>query len=168
MRTNRSIRVPKVRVISQTGEQVGIISTQEAMQMAQDQNLDLVEISPQARPPVCKIMNYGKFRYDQAKKEKESKKAQHQVKIKEIKLRPNIDTHDLETKLRRAYEFLEKGCKVKFTCMFRGRELAYLDKGYTLFQKVREFLEDVATLESEPKRMGRFMHAVFAPGAKKK
>src|SRR5438552_806642 len=115
LKVNREIRAPKVRVISHTGEQVGIISLYEALAMAEEQGLDLVEIVPTSNPPVCKVMNFGKFRYDQSKREKESKKAQHQIKVKEIKLKPNIDLHDLETKTRHARDFLSGGNKVKIT-----------------------------------------------------
>lgn len=168
MKVNREIRAPKVRVISHTGEQVGVISIQEALAMADAEGLDLVEIVPGSNPPVCKIINFGKFRYDQTKREKESKKAQHQVKVKEIKLKPNTDDHDLETKTRHAREFIAKGNKVKVTCTFRGREMAHPEIGERLVLKFCTDLEDVAMAESPPKMMGRMLIAVLAPGAKKK
>ncbi len=118
MRINREIRARKVRVISSTGEQIGLLDTEEALRRAEQQKLDLVEIAPNASPPVCKIIDYGKFRYDQTKREKESKKASHQVKVKEVKVKPNIGEHDLDTKMRHAKGFLEKGNKVKFTIFF--------------------------------------------------
>lgn len=168
MKVNREIRAPRVRVISQTGEQVGVLALYEALARAEEEGLDLVEISPGANPPVCKIMNYGKFRYDQTKREKESKKAQHQIKVKEIKLKPNIGTHDLGIKQEHAREFLIKGNKVKITCMFRGREAAHPEIGEKLMQKLCDDLEDVATPEAPLKMFGRSLIVVLAPGAKKK
>lgn len=168
MRVNQQIRVPKVRVISADGEQVGILSTREAMSLASEKGLDLVEIVPTANPPVCKIIDYGKYRYDQTKKDKESKKASHQVKVKEVKVKPNINEHDLEVKLRRAREFLSKGNKVKITLMFRGRERARPELGYRLLERMRDEMEDVAQVEAEPKIMGRFLTMVVAPSTKKK
>lgn len=168
MKVNREIRAPKVRVISPTGEQVGVISLHEALAKAEEAGLDLVEIVPGSNPPVCKIMNYGKFRYDQTKREKESKKSQHQVKIKEIKLKPNIDLHDLETKTRHARDFIAKGNKVKVTCTFRGREMVHPEIGEKLVRKICDDLEDVATSEAPLKMLGRILTVVLAPGSKKK
>jgi translation initiation factor IF-3 len=168
LKVNREIRAPKVRVISHTGEQVGVITIQEALAMADAEGLDLVEIVPGSNPPVCKIINFGKFRYDQTKREKESKKSQHQVKVKEIKLKPNTDVHDQETKARHARDFLAKGNKVKVTCTFRGREMAHPEIGERLMQKFCADLEDVAIIEAPAKMMGRLLIAVLAPGAKKK
>lgn len=168
MRVNREIRVPRVRVISQTGEQVGILPIQEALALAEREGLDLVEISPAAAPPVCKIMNFGKFRYDQTKRERESKKAQHQVKIKEIKIKPNIGLNDLETKMEHMRDFFVKGNKVKVTCTFRGREMSHPEIGEKLMQKMIDELSDVATVESPMKMMGRMLIVIMAPGAKRK
>lgn len=168
MKVNREIRAPKIRLISHEGEQVGIVSIQEALQMAEEIGLDLVEIVPGSTPPVCKIMDFGKFRYDQSKREKENKKAQHQIKVKEVKLKPNIDLHDLETKTRHARSFLEHGDKVKVTCMFRGREMMHTEIGEKLVQKLCLDLEDVGVPESPPKIMGRLLLVVLAPGSKKK
>lgn len=168
MKVNREIRAPRVRVISQTGEQVGVLALYEALAMAEQDGLDLVEISSGAVPPVCKIMNYGKFRYDQTKREKENKKAQHQVKVKEIKIKPNIGTHDLETKMQHAREFLTKGNKVKITCTFRGREMAHPEVGEKLMMKLCSDLEDLATAESPLKMLGRMLIVILAPGVKKK
>ncbi len=168
MRVNREIRAPKVRVISQTGEQIGVLSLYEALAKAEQDGLDLVEISPGASPPVCKIINYGKFRYDQTKREKESKKAQHQVKIKEIKLKPNIDDHDLQTKVRHARDFIVKGNKVKVSCVFRGREMAHPEIGHRLVEKFCDDLSDVAATESPAKMFGKMLTLVLAPGARKK
>lgn len=168
MKVNREIRAPRVRVISHMGEQVGVVSIQEALAMADAEGLDLVEIVPGSNPPVCKIINFGKFRYDQTKREKESKKAQHQVKVKEIKLKPNTDDHDLDTKKRHAKDFIAKGNKVKVTCTFRGREMAHPEIGEKMMQKFCSDLEDVAMAESPPKLMGRMLIVVLAPGVKKK
>ena len=168
MRVNNEIRVPKVRVITHTGEQLGILSIHEAMQKAQEAGLDLVEIVPTAVPPVCKIIDYGKFRYDQTKREKESKKSQHQVKVKELKFSPNISEHDLEVKMRQAKDFLEKGNKVKFSCQFRGREMMHQDLGHKIFEKMLQELEEVAVIESAPKMFGRMLTANLAPQSKKK
>ena len=146
MKVNREIRAPKVRVISHTGEQVGVLSLYEALAMAEEIGLDLVEIVPGSTPPVCKIMNFGKFRYDQSKREKESRKASHQIKVKEIKLKPNIDVHDLETKTRHAREFLTGGNKVKITCTFRGREMMHTEHGEKIVQDMCHQLEDVSVV----------------------
>ncbi len=168
MKVNREIRAPKVRVIDHLGEQVGVIALYEALAMAEEQGLDLVEIVPGSSPPVCKIMNFGKFRYDQSKREKENKKASHQIKIKEIKLKPNIDVHDLETKTKHAREFLTDGNKVKITCTFRGREMMHPEIGEKIVQAICQQLEDISIAESPPKMMGRMLLVVLAPGAKKK
>ncbi|MEZ5314887.1 MAG: translation initiation factor IF-3 [Chlamydiales bacterium] len=162
-RINRQIRAPRVRVISFQGDQVGVLQIREALIMAQDLGLDLVEVAPNADPPVCKIVDYGKFRYDQTKREKESKKSQHQIKIKEIKLKPNIDEHDFQTKLKKAQVFLEKGNKVKLTCWFRGREMAYPQIGQRIVDRMIKELEQFAHLESPAKMMGRSMICVLAP-----
>lgn len=168
MKVNREIRSPKVRLISHTGEQVGVVSLHEALAMADDVGLDLVEISAGSTPPVCKIMNYGKFRYDQTKREKENKKAQHQIKVKEVKVKPNIDSHDLETKMRHARDFINKGNKVKITCTFRGREMVHTSIGEKLMRSICDDLEDIATPESPMKMFGRALTVVLAPGGTKK
>jgi translation initiation factor IF-3 len=168
LKVNREIRAPKVRVISNAGEQIGILALYEALAMAEEQGLDLVEIVPGSNPPVCKIMNFGKFRYDQSKREKENKKATHQIKVKEIKLKPNIDVHDLETKTRHAREFLTSGNKVKITCVFRGREMMHPEIGEKIVNEMCQVLEDISIAESPPKMMGRMLLVVLAPGAKKK
>jgi translation initiation factor IF-3 len=168
LKVNREIRAPKVRVIDHLGEQIGIIPIYEALAMAEEQGLDLVEIVPGSNPPVCKIMNFGKFRYDQSKREKENKKAQHQIKVKEIKLKPNIDVHDLETKTRHARDFLTSGNKVKITCTFRGREMMHPEIGEKIVRDMCQELEDISTPESPAKMMGRMLLVVLAPAAKKK
>lgn len=144
------------------------MSSREALTLAEKEGLDLVEVVPGSTPPVCKVINYGKFRYDQTKKEKEGKKTQHQVKVKEIKFKPNIDVHDFECKANHARQFLEKGFKVKVTCMFRGREMAHQSVGASLFEKLVTMLDDVAQPEGPRKMMGRILSMVLAPGVSKK
>lgn len=167
MRVNRQIRVPNVRLIDKDGKQRGVVATSEALKMAERENLDLVEVASSAHPPVCKIIDYGKYRYQQTKKGKESKKSQHQVKIKEIKVKPNTDDHDLNTKLKRAREFIEKGNKVRVTCMFRGREMAHPEVGRRIVKKIIDELSDIAIAEFVPKQMGRNLSVTLAPGVKK-
>ncbi len=154
-------------MITESGEQVGILTLREALAKAEEMGLDLVEISPQAKPPVAKIIDYGKFRYLQQKREKDSKKSQVQIKVKEIKLKPNIDTHDFETKLKHAREFLVKGNKVRITCMFRGREMLHLDLGVKVVNQFCHDLSDVSTIESPPKLLGRAMSTTLAPSGKR-
>ena len=168
MRTNRAIRVPEVRLIGKDGDQIGVVPTAKALELAQEAELDLVEISPRAKPPVCKIIDYGKYRYEQTKKEKENKKAQHQVKLKEVKTKPNIDEHDLQTKLRRAKDFLEKGNKVRVTCTFRGREMAHPEIGRRVVDRFCEELKELSQIETPAKQMGRNLSLVLAPLGKKK
>ena len=163
LRINKQIRAPKVRLIGHDGSQIGVVAVRDALIKAQEVNLDLVEIAPNAQPPVCKIIDYGKYRYDQTKREKESKKAQHQVKVKEIKLKPNIDEHDFQTKFKQARGFLEKGNKVKVTCMFRGREMAHPEFGEKVVQRFCKDLEDIALVEAPPKLLGRNLIGVLAP-----
>lgn len=168
MRINREIRADCLRVISEKGEQLGVLPLREALARAQEQGLDLVEISPNAQPPVAKIIDYGKFRYMQQKREKDSKKTQVQIKVKEIKLKPNIDTHDFETKLKHAREFLVKGNKVRITCMFRGREMLHLGLGEKVVRNFCQELSDVSIVEAPPKLMGRSMSTTLSPSSAKK
>lgn len=168
MRVNREIRAPRVRVIDRDGNQLGVLTLMDAIGRAEQVGLDLVEIAPTADPPVCKIIDFGKYRYQQTKKEKESKKSQHQVKVKEIKVKPSTDEHDLQTKLRHAREFIAKGNKVKITCMFRGREMAHPEFGERVVQKLCDDMADIATPESPAKMFGKALTVVLAPGAKKK
>lgn len=163
LRINRQIRAPKVRVIGPDGSQVGLMATRDAIALAEKEGLDLVEIAPNAEPPVCKIINFGKYRYDQTKKEKESKKSQHQIKVKEIKLKPNIDEHDFLTKQRQAKEFLEKGNKVKITCFFRGREAIRPELGEAVVKKMCSGLEELGVIESPLKMMGKTMIVIVGP-----
>lgn len=167
MRINREIRADKLRVVTESGEQLGILTLREALARAEDMGLDLVEIAPTAKPPVAKIIDYGKFRYALAKKEKDNKKAQVQIKVKEIKLKPNIDTHDFQTKMKHAREFLVKGNKVRIVCMFRGREMLHLDLGIKVIQDFCTELADVSIVEASPKLMGRSMSTTLAPSGKR-
>ncbi|MBI5272897.1 MAG: translation initiation factor IF-3 [Chlamydiia bacterium] len=167
MRINREIRADKLRVISESGEQLGILSLRDALAMAETAGLDLVEIAPTAKPPVAKIIDYGKFRYHQQKKEKDSKKAQVQIKIKEIKLKPNIDTHDFQTKVKHARDFLLEGNKVRISIMFRGREMLHIDLGQKVVRDFCEHVADLSTVEAPPKMMGRTITTVLAPSGKK-
>ena len=167
MRVNREIRASKVRLIGKDGSQIGVIAIKDALMHAEQAGLDLVEISPNANPPVCKIIDYGKYRYQMTKKERDSKKAQHQAKLKEIKVKPNIDEHDLMTKIKRAREFIEKGNKVRVTCMFRGREMAHPELGAKVTDRFIHALEDIAQMEAPPKQMGRNLSLVLAPQSKK-
>ena len=155
-------------MITEEGEQLGVFTLQDALAKAAERGLDLVEIAPTAAPPVCKIIDYGKLRYQQTKREKLNRKATHQTKIKEIKLKPNIDTHDLETKVKHAREFIEKGCKVKFTCMFRGREIVFADNGRQVLASIIQSLEDIAQAESTPKMFGKSLTMMLVPQAKEK
>lgn len=145
-----------------------MLSLAEALAKAEIVGLDLVEIAPSAEPPVCKIIDFGKYRYQLTKKEKEQKKAQHQVKVKEIKIKPNTDDHDLQVKLKHGREFIAKGNKVRITCVFRGREMLHPEYGRRLIHKMCEELSDVAAPESPAKMLGRNLSVVLAPGAKKK
>ncbi|HCT91460.1 MAG TPA: translation initiation factor IF-3 [Lachnospiraceae bacterium] len=154
---NEQIRDREVRVVSATGEQLGIMSSRDAFKLAQEAGLDLVKIAPTARPPVCKIIDYGKFRYEQARKEKEAKKKQKTVEIKEVRLSPNIDENDLNTKAGAARKFITKGNRVKVTLRFRGREMAHVQSSKVILDEFAKRLEDVAVVEKAPKMEGRSM-----------
>ena len=154
---NESIREKEIRVIDSEGNQLGVISTKEALQMAEEKDLDLVMISPTAVPPVCKIMDLGKYIYEQSKKEKEAKKKQKTIEIKEVRLSPNIDVNDLNTKNNAARKFIEKGNKVKVTLRFRGREMAHIDSSKHILEEFAEKLSDIAVVEKAPKLEGRSM-----------
>lgn len=167
IRTNERITAREVRLIDENGEQVGIVDTREALLRAQEAELDLVEVSPTAKPPVCKIMDYGKFKYQQSKKEHEAKKKQHQVQVKEVKFRPGTDEGDYQVKLRNVIRFLENGDKAKITIRFRGREMAHRELGAQLLDRVEKEVEELATVEQRPKMEGRQMIMVLAPKKKK-
>lgn len=160
---NEEIRDKEVRVIDSDGSQLGIISAREAQRIANEKNLDLVKIAPQATPPVCRIMDYGKYRFELLKKEKEARKNQHIVELKEIRLSPNIDTHDFNTKLRNALKFLEHGDKVKVSIRFRGRELGHTEVGYPIMQRFAEACAEVGSVEKPAKMDGRQMLMFLAP-----
>jgi len=162
-RINERIRADKVRLIGHDGEQVGIVSVIEAQSYADRLNLDLVEVAPQADPPVCKVMDYGKYRYEQEQKAKEARKKQTTINIKEIKLRPKIDEHDFQTKKGHVERFLKKGDKVKVTIMFRGRELVHPHLGEKLLRRMAEELEELGEIESEPNLDGRNMVMMMTP-----
>ena len=164
---NEQIRDREVRVVSESGEQLGIMSAREAMKLAQEAELDLVKIAPTAKPPVCKIIDYGKYRYEQARKEKEAKKKQRTVEVKEVRLSPNIDTNDLNTKVNNAKKFIAKGNKVKVTLRFRGREMAHQQIGMEVLNRVKDDLQELAVVESFPTKIeGRQMIMVLAPKKK--
>ena len=154
---NEQIRDKEVRVIGENGEQLGVMPVKEAMRLADEAGLDLVKIAPTAKPPVCKIVDYGKFRYEQARKEKEAKKKQKVIEIKEIRLSPNIDSNDLNTKVNAARKFIGKGDKVKITLRFRGREMAHMANSKHILDDFAEALSDIAVIEKAPKVEGRSM-----------
>lgn len=166
LRVNDRIRISPVRLITEDGEQVGIIATDEARAIAEERGLDLVEVAPNSRPPVCRIMDYGKYKYEQARKAREAKRKQHVIHIKEIKLRPKIEEHDFGFKMRHALRFLEEGDKVKFTLRFRGRENTHPELGERVLNRVKETVDELAVVEADIRREGRVMTMVVAPRAK--
>jgi translation initiation factor IF-3 len=165
-RINERIRVPQIRVIGANGEQLGILATPQAIQIARDQGLDLVEISPTAQPPVCKILDYGKFKYEKKKKEHEAKKKQVVIKVKEVQLRPQTEEHDLEYKFKNIRKFLEEGDKAKISIMFRGREIAYVDQGYKIMADLAEKVKDIGMIEAPAKLEGKKLQMILAPAKK--
>ncbi len=167
MNINNAIRSAEVRVIGAEGEALGIISIAQAMELAEQQQLDLVEVSPSAVPPVCRIMDYGKFKYQQSKKQQEARKKQVHVEVKEIKLRPKTDDHDLMFKVKHVRRFLEEGNKAKITLVFRGREITHMDLGRAVIDRFASELADIAVIESQPRVDGRNMFMIVAPKAKK-
>ena len=162
-RVNRQIRISPVRVIAEDGAQLGVLSIDEALAAAQERGLDLVEVAPLARPPVVKIMDYGKFRFEQAKAARAAKKKQHVIHLKEVKYRPGIDDHDFAFKTRHAREFLQDGNKVKVTMMYRGRQMAHIELGREVLDRVAAELKDIGKIEQEPRLEGRNMSMVLAP-----
>ncbi len=159
---NEQIRDREVRVVGEDGEQLGVMETREALRLAEEAGLDLVKIAPTAKPPVCKIVDYGKYRYDQLRKQKEAKKKQRTVEVKEIRLSPNIDTNDLNTKVQAARKFLSKGNRVKITLRFRGREMAHMGASVHILTDFAGELSDIATVEKQPKVEGRSMTMFLA------
>jgi len=160
---NREITARTVRLVGADGEMVGVVSLRDALLAAEDANLDLVEVAPQAEPPVCKILDYGKFKFEAQKKAAEARKKQKVIEVKEIKLRPNIDDNDYDVKMRAAKRFIEEGDKVKVTMRFRGREMAHQDLGMNVLMRVRDYLDELAKVEQMPKLEGRQMIMVLAP-----
>ena len=163
MRVNERIRVPQVRLVGTDGELIGVLPTRDALAMAQEQGLDLVEVAAKSRPPVCRIMDFGKFKYEQSKKAHKAKRKQHTMQLKEIKIRPKIEEHDYQFKLRHAREFLEHRDKVKVTLTYRGREMAHLEFGQRLLDKFVNDLLDLANIEQHAKLEGRNMTMVLIP-----
>ena len=162
-RVNEDIEVPQVLLIDDEGEKRGVIATSDALAIAADVGLDLVEVSPNTKPPVCKILDYGKYKYQQQKKKNEAKKKQKVVEVKEIKMRPNIDQHDYDVKTKAMRRFFDEGDKVKVTLRFRGREMAHQERGMELLQKVQADFDEIAKVEQMPKLEGRQMMMVMAP-----
>lgn len=160
---NEAIRCREVRVIDEKGEQVGVMNPKDALKIAEERGYDLVEVSPAAKPPVCRIMDYGKYKYEQSKKDRETKKNQKVITIKEVKLRPNIESHDFNTKVRNAAKFLKEGSKVKVTIMFRGREITHPETGVELCNRVAAEVTDIAKVEKEAKVEGRNMTMMLVP-----
>ncbi|WP_071882490.1 translation initiation factor IF-3 [Pelosinus fermentans] len=163
LRINEEIRAREVRLNSATNEPLGIVQLRDALQMAAEQHLDLVEVAPTAKPPVCRIMDFGKFKYEQQKREKEAKKKQKVVTVKEVKLRPNIEDHDFDVKFKNAQRFLEDGDKVKVTIMFRGRELSHPELGKKVLDKMASQIKDIANIERAARLEGKNMIMILAP-----
>ena len=164
LRINDRIRAREVLLIDDEGNRLGTIPLPQALEMAREADLDLVEVAPNSVPPVCRLLDYGKFKYDQAKKERESRKGQHASVLREIRMRPKIDTHDLQMKARNAEKFLKGGDKVKVTVMFRGREMVHPEIGRAILDAVAEQLKEVSVIEKPPNMEGRFLSAILAPG----
>lgn len=166
MKINREIRAASVRVIDDEGKQLGILSLSDALAVAAKGGLDLVEVAPSSEPPVCRILDYGKFRYQQSKKLQDAKKSQTTIQVKEIRFRPKTETHDLQVKIKHIRKFLDQHDKVKITMMFRGREIAYTDIGRKIMEDVREALAETSVVEQQPRLEGRNMIMILAPPKK--
>ncbi|MBN2232152.1 MAG: translation initiation factor IF-3 [Deltaproteobacteria bacterium] len=166
IRINRQIRAAGVRLIDDDGAQLGIMTVPEALNIAAERGLDLVEVSPTAEPPVCKIMDYGKYKYEQSKKAQEARKRQSTIQVKEIKMRPRTDDHDLDFKIKHIVRFLDEGNKVKITIRFRGREMAYTDQGLALLERVVDMVKEYGGVEQRPQHEGRQLSLVLAPQKK--
>ncbi|WP_347439492.1 translation initiation factor IF-3 [Fodinisporobacter ferrooxydans] len=160
---NEAIRAREVRLIDVNGDQLGIVAFREALRIASEKNLDLVNVAPTAKPPVCRIMDYGKFKYEQSKREKESRKNQKVISIKEIRMTPNIEEHDFETKLRNVMKFLEAGDKVKIAVRFRGREITHTAIGQSVLERMAKAVEEISMVERSPKLEGRQMIMILSP-----
>jgi translation initiation factor IF-3 len=163
VRINEQIKVSEVRLIGPDGQQIGVMPTREALAYAVEAHLDLVEVAPQATPPVCRVMDYGKFKYQQSKKQQEARRRQTTIQVKEIKVRPKIEEHDMAFKLRNTRRFLEEGDKVKISVIFRGREIAHTDRGFKLLAQMTEALADVGTVEQNPRLEGRNLSMIVTP-----
>ena len=162
-RINEEINASQVRLVAEDGEALGVMTSSEAMLIADERGYDLVEIAPSGDPPVCKLMDYGKYKYEKRRKEKEAKKKQHVIHVKEVRFRPMIEEHDFQTKIKKAKKFLEARNKLKITVMFRGREMTHLEYGDMLMDKIKSELEDISIIASNPSREGRFITAFFMP-----
>lgn len=165
---NASIRAPQLRVIDSDGKQLGVLPRAEALRLADERQMDLVEVAPNAEPPVVKLMDFGKYQYERAKRERESRKARKEIEVKEIRLRPKIGEHDIAFKVRQAREFLQEGCKVKFRVRFRGREITYPEQAMKQLDKVAEMLADICTIEQAPSFEGPTILMIVAPQSGKK
>lgn len=165
IRVNEGIRVREVRVVSSEGEQLGILPIQEALETARQRELDLVEVAPEAQPPVCRIMDFGKYKYTQARRQKEARKKQTTIQVKEVKMGPKTEKHDFDFKVKHVRRFLEEGHKAKVTVRFRGREMAHTQLGWKMLQKMIEAVTDLATVESNPRLEGRLLHIILSPKA---
>jgi translation initiation factor IF-3 len=163
LRVNEEIRAREIRLIDSDGQQLGIVPLKEGLRIAMERGLDLVEVAPRAKPPVCRIMDYGKYKYEQSKKEREARKKKRVITVKELKLRPNIEEHDFQVKVRNALRFLQDGDKVKITLMFRGREISHSELGRNLCLRFYQCVQDYAVIEKEPKIEGKNMVMVLAP-----
>jgi len=163
LRVNEAIRAREVRLIGEEGEQLGIVQFRDALRLAQERGSDLVEVAAQAKPPVCRIMDYGKYKYEMQKRDREARKRQKVVDIKEVKMRPTIDVHDFEVKAKGALKFLEDGDKVKATIMFRGREVMHADRGREVLERLSQFIGDIAVVERPARLEGRNMIMILAP-----
>ncbi|MBF8299023.1 MAG: bacterial translation initiation factor 3 (bIF-3) [Dehalococcoidia bacterium] len=167
-RLNQQIRVREVRLIGANGEQLGVVPIAQALQLATDQELDLVEVAPTATPPVCRLLDFGKFRYEQAKKDRESRKGQKSQELREVRMRPRTEEHDIDVKVRLIHKFLAEGQKVKIAVFFRGREITHPELGAVLLRKVAEYFTEEAKLEKSPAMEGRSMTMILAPGPVKR
>ncbi|MFO8063200.1 MAG: translation initiation factor IF-3 [Spirochaetota bacterium] len=167
LRTNEGIRVREVRLIDDDSGEQAIVPTTEALKMAQEKGVDLVEVAPQAKPPVCKLLDYGKYKFEQEKKNREAKKNQKQVKLKEVRMQPKIEQHDLQFKTKHIRQFLDEGFKVKVTVRFRGREMAHTELGKAVLERVMENLEGAYHLDRSPAMEGRFMSIIVSPASQK-
>jgi translation initiation factor IF-3 len=163
VRINKNIRASEVRLISEDGQQLGVMPLKDAMARALEAHLDLVEVAPQANPPVCRIMDYGKFKYQQSKKQQEARRRQTTIQVKEVKVRPKIEEHDMAFKLKNIKRFLADRDKVKVTMIFRGREMAHQDRGYNILRQMVEALADAGVVEQEPRHEGRTLFMIIAP-----